>query len=264
MLYKYLPQERLDDFIKDRTVRFTQFTALNDPFESSNLILLKNEYKVDEAKLDEKKENLKKIFPSRADSIDKQFADMDRISKEFELPHVQGDMITNYFSSVYGILSLSRNYQSMLMWAHYAGSHTGFVIGMDEKHEFFQDCGEDDFNPALKKVTYRHNRHTITDLKEENVFCDKSLDWSYEEEERVFKLLELGEPKGFKCALDCEVYLFQIPKEAIKEIYFGANMPNDIKSSIAFLVKELLPEVKLFYATLDQKKYALNFDLKQT
>lgn len=35
VLYKYLSSERLDSFINDRKLRFTQLQALNDPFESS-------------------------------------------------------------------------------------------------------------------------------------------------------------------------------------------------------------------------------------
>ena len=39
-----------------------------------------------------------------------------------------------------GVLSLSRRWDSSLMWSHYTSSHTGFCVGFDRDHEFFQQA----------------------------------------------------------------------------------------------------------------------------
>ncbi|EPJ44297.1 MAG: hypothetical protein OFPII_35920 [Osedax symbiont Rs1] len=38
---------------------------------------------------------------------------------------------------MYGILSMTERIDNLLMWSHYADSHTGFVIGFDPSHDFF-------------------------------------------------------------------------------------------------------------------------------
>lgn len=39
-------------------------------------------------------------------------------------------------------LSLSEKADDLLMWAHYAKHHEGFVIGFDGKHPMFKGTGE--------------------------------------------------------------------------------------------------------------------------
>lgn len=238
MLFKYVSNQRVKSLICDNKIRFTQFKALNDPFESSVLMQFQ------EPATNEEYEKLSSTAASMMRDLDK--------------PSTQGRMATDLYSSLYGILSLSRNVNNMLMWAHYAQSHTGFAIGFDEKHEFFKDSGDNDFEPALKKVIYSKNRAVQTD-DEELIFCHKSIDWAYEEEERLFKLLELGIPTGGFCELNQPVYLFNIPKDAYKAIYVGANMPKDKKEELLSACKSHLPNVVVYCADICEEMYELVF-----
>lgn len=137
VLYKYLGGQRIEKFIKERQLRFTQLQALNDPFESNVLLQMEVGDVVKAETLEDMKAKRKQRFPAKSAQIDTQFERMQQASDYLSLPHVQGEMVTNYLSSLFGILSLSRNHRNMLMWSHYADSHTGFVVALDENHSFF-------------------------------------------------------------------------------------------------------------------------------
>ncbi|ABZ76202.1 conserved hypothetical protein [Shewanella halifaxensis HAW-EB4] len=239
MLFKYVSNRWIDSLICKNEIRFTQFTALNDPFESSVLM-----------QLDE---------PATDDEYEKMLPSVANIRRYLEKPSTQGRMTAEYFSSIYGILSLSRNVHNMLMWAHYGESHTGFAIGFDEQHEFFKESGDNDFEPALKKVVYSKNR-VVQTHDEELIFCHKSIDWAYEEEERLFKLLDLGGANGKHCQFNEPVYLFKIPKEAYKSIYIGANMPKGEAKKLILACETHLPHVDVYTAEVSDEKYELVFN----
>ena len=259
VLYKYLGGQRIEKFIKERQLRFTQLQALNDPFESSVLLQMEVEDVVKAETLEEMKAKRKQQFPAKSAQIDTQFEHMQQASYYLSLPHVQGEMVTNYLSSLFGILSLSRNHRNMLMWSHYADSHTGFVVALDENHSFFSDSGREEFNPPLKRVTYRHNRK-ISELPTlDSLYCEKSLDWAYEEEERLFKDLEICEKQKSTCAFDCSIYLHEVPLECIKEIYFGANMKEEQCFEYRKLISESMPNVSVYRASISPEEYSLNF-----
>jgi hypothetical protein len=42
LYYKYVTEERIDNILKDRLIRFSQLKALNDPFEHLPLIDLED------------------------------------------------------------------------------------------------------------------------------------------------------------------------------------------------------------------------------
>jgi hypothetical protein len=238
MIFKYVSNQRIKNLICDNKIRFTQFTALNDPFESSVLMQF--------------------LEPATNEEYEKQSPTTASIMRDLDKQSTQGRMMAEFFSSKYGILSLSRNVNNMLMWAHYAQSHTGFAIGFDEKHEFFKDSGDNDFEPALKMVIYSKNRAVQTD-DEEFIFCHNSIDWAYEEEKRLFKLLDLGVPTGGCCDFNQPIYLFNIPKDAYKAIYVGANMPQCKKEELLAACTTHLPNVAVYCANICEERYELVF-----
>src|SRR5271154_115746 len=105
--YKYVMPERVD-ILENLRIRFTQVSALNDPFESFPAVRLpdgqpKGELFGESARIE--------AFQSRI------------------------RLITD---STFGILSLSKTPDNVLMWSHYAKSHCGFVIEFDSTHEYFK------------------------------------------------------------------------------------------------------------------------------
>lgn len=114
-----------------------------------------------------------------------------------------------------GILSLSTNAESILMWSHYAHNHTGLVFEFDKSLDM-------DFFKELSKVRYEDKYSlfsciNIDDVVESMLFKSKS--WEYEEEGRIIDLDFQGE-KAFK-------------KKSLIGIIFGAKArESDIKKFI--------------------------------
>lgn len=75
-----------------------------------------------------------------------------------------------------GILSLSELPYNLLMWAHYAANHTGFVIEFDDKHPWFwAKLAETDEFRHLRKVSCLDSPPSpyLAEWKGHDVFCSK-------------------------------------------------------------------------------------------
>jgi hypothetical protein len=94
MYYKYLHQDLLC-VIKNLNIRFTQASALNDPFEAVPLIKYEGDFYY---------ENI----PGLAART--------------------GRAVIQMLDFTIGILSLSRTKENLLLWSHYADSHKGPVL----------------------------------------------------------------------------------------------------------------------------------------
>jgi hypothetical protein len=114
-----------------------------------------------------------------------------------------------------GITCFCRSLTNPLLWAHYAASHVGFAIGYDAAHPFFGgdqgltkrfllDVRYEDIAPTLK--TFSVEELTMAAV------LTKPTCWAYEQEARIIK------QQGNQA--------FDVPQDTIKEIVFGAAMPN--------------------------------------
>lgn len=129
-----------------------------------------------------------------------------------------------------GIACLSENWNSILMWSHYADNHKGYCIGFDEKWiRFCQKFGK------VKRVNYT-NKYPEVDKKlntskltlEQKFFC-KSIDWKYEEEIRLVNIYDdKKEPNRIEV----------LENKHIKEVILGLNMPEDERAEIIAIAKE--------------------------
>jgi Protein of unknown function (DUF2971) len=108
----------------------------------------------------------------------------------------------------YGILSLSEDYNNMLMWSHYAKSHEGVVIGVkinDPRAEVFKI----EYTDALDFPDGGSEEDNIKLL-----LLRKAKVWEYEKEVRV-----LTKDKEFVGIEICELFLgYKIDKETEKLI----------------------------------------------
>ncbi len=62
---------------------------------------------------------------------------------------------------IVGILSLTKKRENLVMWAHYALSHQGFVIAFDSQNAFFSSPArpvDDSLAPPKVLKKYRHRR----------------------------------------------------------------------------------------------------------
>ncbi|AEJ02844.1 hypothetical protein Nit79A3_3106 [Nitrosomonas sp. Is79A3] len=248
-LYKYVVPDRID-ILKNQLIRFSQPSALNDPFELQPIfgeIFSENElrdmFKLNLNFLEEALNKQLLKFPQKTRK---------KIIRQLLLqakkdPHVlQGEIdkvapllkneISNFtpkakkiLSDVLqtvGILSLSEKLDHPLLWAHYAASHRGFTIEFKTDHEFFNRRRSDkDELFHLRKVRYVNNSLstdiTLSEMHGDDILATKDISWEYEAEWRI--IAPLASANKTLERLDDKIYLYSVPSSSISSIIIGAR-----------------------------------------
>jgi hypothetical protein len=246
VLYKYLSSERAD-VIRDRRIRFSQLAAFNDPLESSAFTGPLPEDRPLQDVIDD-------VF--RAGQSNRA-VEPDDVLKAFGFS----------FANVLGVLSLSEDPLSLLMWAHYAERHEGLVLGLAAEHPFFRPEGhgallDDDMGvDILRAVTYQTARHSAMDqvalaMSDEAPFT-KSPEWSYEKEWRIRKHKEnavttLAPQSTFP------VWLLHLPPDCVFAVILGCRMRPSVRKAVAeYLSDKDYEHVQLYQAWPHPVEYRL-------
>jgi len=223
-VYKYLHSDRID-FFDCPCLRFTPIEELNDPFES--LVSMHRE----------ESENF--LFGLL------RLAQVDMNS----LLH----SMLNAFSRT-GVLSLTTDCTNLLMWSHYANNHRGLVFEFDSNNEFFK---------SLDAVVYSKDRLYFDEISESKnhkasllyrSIYYKSLDWSYENEWRLFKIWIHKLPQ----IKEGVIGLVECPLESLKSIYLGMRASGELKIAATKFCRNH-NHVKLYQAKLHPSNFELNF-----
>lgn len=218
ILYKYVSAKRAVDIITNRRVQFSLPKYFNDPFDRP----------------------------------------LNPIARSLDLwGHLMGPLRADIKSRIWetnsGILSLTRVPTNSLMWAHYADSHKGVVLGFDVEEAGFlktetnlipahfgsvvysrrrvlDDYTTKEANPLVVGGTFKFDISNYE--KFQRLFLTKPLDWAYEEEVRVVKCVSgmtLGHSEtssGLFDVIDTADglrHLYNLPIKAIRELHYGVR-----------------------------------------
>lgn len=194
ILYKYMPLER-KGFWTDYTLRFTQPSAFNDPFDCLPSYSFIPEQLMPEY--------------SGFGELAALFYGMEKDSARF--------------NDDTAIFCMSEVWDSVLMWAHYADSHKGFAVGFDVSHPFF------DFEKpyGTRKVKYCKSRPKSTEIDIKDELYYKLDVWSYEQEWRLCREVYKADQ-----TINDSIFLFRLPRESVKSVRFGICMPEHEKMEI--------------------------------
>lgn len=186
--YKYLPfTEGSLQVIKSGTIKFSSPSIFNDPFDC------KPSYTLDlwSKPSGKEKQLMKRIGDFEKLSPAKRIQNLQKYRARIENKVKSGDFIED-INRQYGVLCLSRNPLSILMWSHYANNHEGFLIEFKIPIVGNEDDAKDLQNLLVPfPITYSKNRpvlevfENVTHESLKKHLLTKSIDWEYEEEERV-------------------------------------------------------------------------------
>lgn len=130
-----------------------------------------------------------------------------------------------------GILCFTKNWESPVMWSHYADKHRGFCLGFEVP------------DGIAKNVDYVSSRlEWPEDAGEEfmgRVVCTKFKHWSYEEEYRIYVNLD-----------DCEdgLYFYNFSEQLVlKQVIVGAAS-TATRADVASALGELADTVQVVKA----------------
>lgn len=225
--YKYFTScsETLKKTLLPNTIslRFTQPNCLNDPFEILPAFRSRI-YNSHKTEYPEMKGKLDNSFYAKIDTF------------------VHRERHNRTINSNLGILSLTKNKNSRLMWSHYSDDHKGILIQFDIPNT----------NNLIKKVRYCSKRPIDQGIEKINSYSYiKDKIWSYEKEWRIIGELSDLDNVGN------EVYVRKCPTIIVKKITLGYLCSEDTKQFVKQWVKHSAPHVELYKADLSSISYKL-------
>lgn len=165
-----------------------------------------------------------------------------------------------------GVLSLTEKPDNLLMWAHYAAEHTGYVIGFDTTQKYWNNFGDERGNShvgVLRKVDYSEHRPAPAHLAAVSLvemYFTKSHEWEYEQEWRVFRNVQEAD-HFIELEGDLPICLFNVPKDSVRQVIIGCRAPEEFQDSIIEIMKTT-PEfatTEVLNAAIDDAEFKLNF-----
>jgi hypothetical protein len=275
-LFKYFHPDRTD-VLQNSKIRFSSPMVLNDPFELKPYIsalapkshirtvvdrnlpkILAEEYSKLPAKL---RENISfQVFQKAVESQLPQVSSGIEALMDIFLPMLRNTM-SQKLEELIGILCLTESPANLLMWAHYADSHQGFIVEFDSESPFFDQRidPEDEFR-HIRKVSYRDERPVIvlSEVDDFSPFLTKSIDWSYENEWRMLApLTSASEVIGNG---PTAIHLFEFPKSAIKSVILGCRITSSKKTEIRRILckNDEYLNVRIYNSQIDERHYRLS------
>lgn len=281
-IFKYLAPSRIG-ILFDRLLRYTPLGAFNDPFEGRpeirGLASQKAALSAFAAALPSQLEDAYGSLPAKIKvtlSLQQwlQFATPLMQQQQGDFLAMIGALsqqliptIPHRFDEVMGVLSLCEISDSLLMWAHYGVSHTGFVLELDSKHAYFNSrrTTQDEFG-HLRRVLYRETRPSVhlVDLDGPEMFLVKSSEWAYEREWRVLRPLK--DANEIIKVNDEDIHLFSLPADAIKAVIFGARASSMLmdKARLVIATDSQMSHIQIFRCVPDESCFALNIHADTT
>lgn len=276
-LYKYLHPDRIS-VLRDGRIRFSSPKVLNDPFELKPHVSAIATKRYLDAEVDR---SIPKVLAEEYSKLPLQFRK--RVSPQqfqtfamTQLPRVKSQvgafaeksssivqgLLAKKLEEMIGILCLTESPDNLLMWAHYADSHQGFVVEFDADAPFFdQRKGADDEFRHLRKVIYSDRRPNLilSETDGFSPFVTKGLDWSYEAEWRM--MLPLSEASHVIGEGPTGIHLFGFPRSIIRSVIFGCRITEETKRDIAGVLRAVgeLTDVQCYQAAIDEEHYRLQF-----
>jgi hypothetical protein len=271
-------------------IRFTQPAAFNDPFEMNPYLeaIATDEY-IERRMAKQHEADVLKAYNEHPFSFKwripfrKYFARFDKETMLKKLKEAAtGPALTHARESLpiaindaVGILCLTETADNLLMWAHYAASHSGLVLEFNCDNEFFVRHFPNGtmLNPTgfdadlrkdygfLRRVEYSPLRPALTvgEVTSFDRFLVKSIEWGYEREWRMLMPFPYADKK-IESADGQPIYLFAIPLAAISKVILGERTSGAIENEVKAIVSSN-PEtthIRIERMTLNPKEFKLS------
>lgn len=256
-LYKYLDLNGGLAMLQHHNLQFTNATRLNDPFDCHPSLIDYSNANNRTAKVWGKK-----------------------IVEEME------SCRANNHRNKAWICSLSKTYNSLLMWSYY-NCHKGVCIGLDR--EKTKNCLanimngvyiganelEVNYKDIIEKPDYFHDFQDFFSYQ----LSTKAKDWSHEQEVRLvlidpipavvphhpcFAIMDLPyKPKNKKEAIDWREFraYTELSIDCFESIYLGVNINEKDKEKIVNVAQKCNPNIRIYQMTIDPEAFRLKEEL---
>lgn len=292
ILYKYYPPETMGRVFSNGKTRFSPLIEFNDPFELNTYeVDAFTEFEFGHALANEIYEVLlsgEEINGSgpvvelvraylRGEIKDKSQYDfaMDlgvtmAKKKIIRVPSPLTQKVQMRLAKIMGAFCLSETFDNLLMWAHYAKNHEGFVLGIDpwQVGDAFSTMApvtyqeiyprSDDARSAASAYLGRKKGREESGAKlAYQWFFTKSKEWSYEREWRAIR--DSGcDPIADHKKYDINSQLVEIPPAAMVSLYVGCRSVQNIVAEYVAKAREINPDIKAYKCRTSYTAFALD------
>ena len=225
LLYKYVTADRALTCLPevgDGALRATQPAALNDPFEC-HVVKIFVERDVGDgnaefARILTKLHELAPVTPAEVAEARRVYGSL-----------YMRELLARQLSQRFGIVSFAADPLNPLMWSHYTGDGSGFVIGY--KTECLRSLARD--REQLREVTYSSQPPPLMDyvvaLEPESnrfgILCAKSSHWEHEKEWRLIVELDRTVGTGTPDRHGQPINLVRIANSTVAKVYYTERTP---------------------------------------
>ncbi len=282
VLYKYTTFETGLKILETQTIRFSNPTTFNDPYDCNIPIKLKDSVDLDSDFFITLNNQIREYTNSDTLIKDKLDKELEILKNSKEKLKINADIFLNkiltHFKEDMRVLSLSSTNSNLLMWGHYAKNHTGIAIGFDTSYKFFRNV----IKIKYKKEQPRLGKSLINDLTLESpkaleelrlFFHTKSFDWRYEQEYRC----EMGINHLYNEFLSKPSFITMFPAffkeienknnfvhpyitpECVKAIYLGSRIDISNEPKIINIVQNKYTHAKIYKAFLSDTEFKIKF-----
>ncbi len=242
ILYKYLPPERID-ILTSGFIMLTRPRLFNDPFE------LKPHYEsLEELQLPA----LPNATPAQIEWIKQE---QKNINDKVLPPSAKATILENATQTIV-VLSLAENRESLLMLAHYAVAHTGFLIGFDSEQKILAIDSPHRHMDKVKYQVKRPSQVTFEAISNDELLLTKSIEWEYEGEWRILDSLYSADGEMRKDLPDR--WPFKFNPKAVKEVIVGCRSGDLLARIEPILAHPKYRHVNILKAVIDHEDYGLN------
>lgn len=249
-LYKYLDLNGGLAMLEHHNLQFTNATKFNDPFDCHPALF-------DYSNMPTTKSN----WPP---------ADFYKMKGEIDMENVRNRT---------WICSLSKVYDSLLMWAYY-NNHKGICIGLN-LDAVINSCHYKFYgtmSPFAQEVKYRDILLKPDYFKDHPSWIDllttKAKEWEHEQEVRIIT----SDPAWVNARRDFprefendrivdgleERFYPVLSRDCFESVYLGVNMLPRNKDEIIKVAKKLNSEIKIYQMTSDPSDFKLKAELLNT
>ena len=226
----------------------------NDPFDCRipiNYYLLDTPEKKDKY-IDTQTENYceeGKIIQRK--ELEERLKNLDKFQEDYE------KQIYDFQDKYLGVLCLSRRWDSILMWSHYADNHKGYCVGIYEE-KLRNYCSRERHVPIdIVETTDDYPQIDPLDsswLQARKQISTKAKDWKYEEEYRITQIFDFFKPNIAPPTK--QERTITIDDDFFAEIIIGLETPPDDKNEIIKIGKQ--KGIKVYEAIKVPFKFQIN------
>jgi len=258
-IYKYFSEESAVKFLENWCIAFQQPNQFNDPFDC-----LPNFARTDG---EERKEAIKKLaqrfFEYGNHSTMEEALRHGEYFFDWQEKSDAGEARMYIPGGLFFVSCFSRTETNLLMWSHYAAKHCGIVVEFDRAAPILEKL-----RPVIysqKRPSFGASKAMASLSKIQDFFYVKSIDWAYEQEERI--VLNRADADAFQeqCGhpeISSKIKLARIDKPFVKSIFFSGYFLRKYSDKVNSL--KLDPDatdIRIFSSVVDTEEYKIKSNL---